>query len=101
MKVSVSFPEDLLKRIDDASAHMYMSRSLFMAMACRQYLRALTSDGCRDCYTCRYSAVEIQGLVCRGLYNGFPIKRLALLVGSSCPCWEKDGKQVNEIERTV
>ena len=94
MKVTISLREDLLKRVDDASARMYINRSDFLSMACNQYLNALTSDGCRDCYTCRYSSVEIQGLVCRGLYNGFLIKKLALLGVQPCPCWEKDRKLV-------
>lgn len=94
--------DDLLRRIDFTTERIGMKRSMFISMAIVQYLRALTDNGCQDCYTCKHSDVDRNGLVCKGLYSGLLIKRLALLGGVyPCPGWEKERKLVNEIERTV
>lgn len=102
MKVTINLRNDLLQRIDSTAERMSMSRSMFITMASVQYLRALTGNGCQDCYTCKHSDVGRNGLACEGLYNGLLIKNLALLGGVyPCPGWEKERKLVNERERTV
>lgn len=102
MKVTMSLRDDLLRRIDSTAERFGMTRSMFISMASVQYLRALTGNGCQDCYTCKHSDVDSNGLVCKGLYSGLLIKSLALLGGVyPCPGWEKDGKLVDERERTI
>ena len=55
----------------------------------------------KDCYTCFWAVWTAQGVICRNIWFGFPIQTLLGSVPFPCDGWEKDGKLVNEIERTV
>ncbi|CRH84971.1 Ribbon-helix-helix protein%2C copG family [Chlamydia trachomatis] len=101
MKLSVSLRDDLVQRIDLAAPQLGLSRSAFLTMAVNQYLNSLSDDGCCDCFTCGHSYVEDNRLLCNCSHSGYPVRQLVLLGALPCNFWVKDGKLVNEIERTV
>lgn len=42
MKVQISLNDDLMAKIDDCAARMYMSRSGLISLACTEYLKQLS-----------------------------------------------------------